>query len=253
MSNTCGTCNKSASSRDLIRCFGKCQTAFHPICIDPRMDSWIKTFRECTFAKFVCLGCQNSTLFDASAEFSGLNEQISQVSQSVNLLAEKFEASFDKFNTEASRIMMQFNSNSASIPPHTTPSSIINLHNAASGTSRAFINPSDCIIGSCSAVDESIKAAVFKDRKFVYASKFNTATTVEDLRKFLGQKLSVPENELECRLLVSANQDVTRLNFVSFKIGVDPGLFDKLLLPDSWPSGILVREFIARPKNSRQF
>lgn len=254
--NICGTCSKSASSRDLIRCFGKCRTAFHPNCVDAKMDIWLKTFKECPFAKFMCLDCQHNSLGDASAEISGLNDQIDQVSHSVKLLTDKLETSFEKINNEATKIMKQLNLAPPVTPSHFASTSNANQHNVAAASfvsRRSFIPPTDCIIGSCSVVDESIKAAAYIDKKFVYASKFNISTTSDVLCKFLSLKIGVSEEDFECRILLAANQDVSRLNFVSFKIGVDPALFNKLLQPDIWPSGILVREFVNRPKNQRQF
>ena len=105
----------------------------------------------------------------------------------------------------------------------------------------------DVIVGTCSDVAESVKSV--PDRKLVYASKFANSTSPDGLRTFLCTKLDVPIDAIDCRLLVSANQDVSKLNFVSFKIGVDPELFTKLLHPNIWPTGVLVREFISRPKN----
>lgn len=43
--------------------------------------------------------------------------------------------------------------------------------------------------------------------------------------------------------LIKQGTDVNSLNFISFKVGVDPKYRSAALDPSSWPKGILFREF----------
>lgn len=104
---------------------------------------------------------------------------------------------------------------------------------------------SNVIIGSC--VEDSLRSVPV--RKYIHASRFLNSTTTDAVKKYLHNKLQLPEEEIDCRLLVAANQDVSKFNFISFKIGINPASFDKLLHPDVWPMGVVIREFVLRPKN----
>ena len=49
--------------------------------------------------------------------------------------------------------------------------------------------------------------------------------------------------------LVPKEKDVSGLTFVSFKIGLNPGMKDLAIDPASWPSGLQFRQFMDLPKN----
>ena len=251
MSNNCGKCKKPASNRDLIRCYGKCKTGYHPTCVDYKMDSWSKMFKECPYAKFVCFECQNDIEYSTTSDLLGLKEQLFQLSQSVLALTCKVDAGFEKFELELADRVNLLNQSAVTKHPIFTGVNVqpeVATDDATISANRRINLPlSDCIIGSCHEMDETIKTV--PDRKFVYASRFSNNTVPEAICKFLSGKLAVSESEFECRLLVSANQDISRFNYISFKIGVHPDLFSKLLRPEVWPTGVLVREFVSRPKN----
>ena len=130
--------------------------------------------------------------------------------------------------------------------------SIANPGTPVDESSNNSINPPvNVIFGSCTDVEDNFGLKAVPERKYIYASRFASSTTTESIKKYLGRKLLLAEDEMDCRLLVAANQDVSRYNFISFKIGISPGMFEKLLHPDVWPKGVIIREFIERPKNTR--
>lgn len=253
MSNNCGKCKKPASSRDLLRCYGKCKIGFHPNCIDYKMDSWGKLFKECPYAKFICLDCQGDSDGFMSAELLCLKEEFCRLAEIVDALTAKIDYGMQKVVHDVSEKIDQINNRTSAAAMQSAHESGGLIHQDGVDVSpkpairRIYKPQSECIVGSCVDVDETIKAAQVK--KHIYASKFSNSTVPAALCKFLSGKLAVSETDFDCHLLVSANKDVSQLNFVSFKIGVDPDLFDKLLQPDIWPSGVLVREFVTRSKN----
>lgn len=241
MSKQCGKCKVSASSRELIRCFGSCKTAYHPLCVDSKMDSWGKLFKECPYAKFVCSECQRDSDNTTAAELMYVKDKITNLSDMVMTLSKRIDDGFKKIDLDSSERL----SRDTQLAPAADDARRVY---SANGSSVPILRPpTGCIIGSCKDAEETIKAA--QEKKYIYASKFSNATLPAAVSKFLSEKLGVSEDVFDCRLLVSANKDVSLLNFVSFKIGIDPELFQKLLQPDIWPCGVLVREFVHRPKN----
>lgn len=89
-------------------------------------------------------------------------------------------------------------------------------------------------------------------RKFwLHLSGFNPNISDDDMRVIILRCLNTNEN-IELFRLVPKGKDISSLSFLSFKIGVDPSLKQLALNPATWPVGILLREFVARPKNSIQ-
>lgn len=82
MSN-CEKCKKATDSRErtTIRCFGRCRKLYHYACVDWNFEKFGKLFKECPYARFVCLECQGyeeDTLYE---EFNKINLFIMEMKQ----------------------------------------------------------------------------------------------------------------------------------------------------------------------------
>ena len=87
-------------------------------------------------------------------------------------------------------------------------------------------------------------------RWWLYLSGFLPTITDADVKKIVSRCLDLgDDNTIEVIRLVAKGTDVSKLTFVSFKIGVDPCFKQQALLASSWPAGILFREFIDMSKN----
>jgi hypothetical protein len=200
------------------------------------MDNWVKIFKDCPYAKFVCLSCQGNEDSTHWSELNNLKVQVGRICATVDALSNKLDAGFDKIQ------------HAALLVEKGVAQRVRSAEGSSSyGSVHVQDSVSECITGSCNDAEETLMAA--KEKKYIYASKFSNTTLPSEVSKFLSKKLDVSADLLDCRLLVSPNKDVSRLNFVSFKIGVDLELFQKLLQPDIWPCGVMVREFTFRSKN----
>lgn len=75
--------------------------------------------------------------------------------------------------------------------------------------------------------------------KSIYISRFNTATTPDDIASFIKNEIqNIDENDFSTRLLVKKDADLSKLTFVSFRVMCNKALFIKLMNPDFWPNGI---------------
>ena len=77
---------------------------------------------------------------------------------------------------------------------------------------------------------------------WLYLSGFHPQVTAEDIEKIVGQCLPI-DGPLRATKLVPKDVDISRLTFVSFKVGLSPTSKDAALLPATWPKGIRFREF----------
>lgn len=87
--------------------------------------------------------------------------------------------------------------------------------------------------------------------KWIFVSRLHKDIKDDDLNSFIMDKFAINEPKIVRmkRKLESNDRD-----YVSFKIGVPEDKFDQLLNASSWPSRILIKEFINyRPSSSNNF
>lgn len=230
----CATC-KNVTFDKFVSCSGMCNKVFHGSCIKVG-NGTVQLLNSSTNLKWFCDECADiagkliRNMEDVMKMMLKISTDIKDINRDPPTLDRRITRSTKKNMVES---LQKDGDGITSFSPTTAQSS----HQLNSPV----------IIGTCNDAADLIKSA--PERKFVYASKFANSTTIETLRSFLSGKLNVNEDVIDCRMLVSANQDITKYNFISFKIGVDSDMFQRLLQPDLWPSGVLVREFISRPKN----
>lgn len=98
----------------------------------------------------------------------------------------------------------------------------------------------------------SLVATAEPEQFWLYLSGFHRQVTSEDVSKVVRCCLHT-ESEAKVVMLVPKNVDMSRLTFISFKVGLPVDLKDAALLPSTWPQGIRFREFENKPaKNHRR-
>ena len=80
------------------------------------------------------------------------------------------------------------------------------------------------------------------ERFWLYLSKICADVTAEAVCAMTKANLSI-ENDPTVVKLVPKGKPIESLSFVSFKIGLDSALKQKALDPETWPEGLLFREF----------
>lgn len=95
MSKICEKCKASCSSREGLRCYGSCQRIFHPTCIDWNFEKYTKLFKDCSYAKFVCLECQEINDISKQEYIVSLQEQVEEIKE---LVIQNTKENADKVN-----------------------------------------------------------------------------------------------------------------------------------------------------------
>lgn len=238
MSNNCGKCKGNASNRELLRCFGGCKKAFHPGCIDNfKVDQWGKFFKDCPFAKFICMDCQNSEAHNFS-QISMLKDSLKDVINSVNELSAKVDSKFNEININ----MLAVDRHSQ----HASTSLAGEL-----GSVNANVSTYAQIVGTGDTSD-AIQTVAVKKNQYLYVSHLHPSTVAENMRSYVSSKLNMTLSDIDCWPLIPKNRDVNSLNFISFKVGLPEDVFERTLAPEFWPTGTSIRRFIInnRQKNS---
>lgn len=102
-----------------------------------------------------------------------------------------------------------------------------------------------CNIGSKQPLGDVVSVPICKneDQKFwLYLSRIRPDVTIEAVSAMAKANLNL-DGDPSVVKLVPKDKNINTLSFVSFKVGLDPVLKSAALNPETWPEGILFREF----------
>lgn len=103
----------------------------------------------------------------------------------------------------------------------------------------------NCCVGSKQPLDNVVSVLVCKneDPKFwLYLSRIRPDVSIEVVSAMVKANMDIDDNLVVVKL-IPKEKDITTLTFVSFKVGLDPSMKSKALDPETWPQGVLFREF----------
>lgn len=86
-------------------------------------------------------------------------------------------------------------------------------------------------------------------RFWLYLSRVSRRVTEAQIAKLAADRLGT--TDIIATRLVAKGRDVSKMKFISFKVGMHADLKNKALFPSSWPEGLVVREF--EDRNSENF
>lgn len=104
----------------------------------------------------------------------------------------------------------------------------------------------DKAIEGTSDVVSSIK--VVEATEWFHVSRFDPGVDTEEMKKWMAGILD--NTKITCIKLLPRNRNQDELTFISFKLGVEKSLADKVLDPSIWPKNVTVKSFESRPYNS---
>jgi hypothetical protein len=79
--------------------------------------------------------------------------------------------------------------------------------------------------------------------KWVYVTKLHPNTSEDDVVNYVTSKLVISKDKIKCSKLVTADSDLSKMDFVSFKILVQSPKYVELLHNKFWPKNVTSREF----------
>ena len=260
----CGACSEEINELEPVRC-GFCEAVFHiqPQCIGFNLRTCKDAFSKGA-VMFICPPCKselsgrsirayiadlNSPQPNQSDSSNGLALQLQQLSGLVEVLSKKV----DNITSTPAR----------NIVPGGSP-----LPAAASGSknplwprlSGSVKRPRNEIVPP--AVNRGTKQMSFDNLSlssfmpavppptfWLYLSGFHPLVTDDDVKTIVSRCLDSAD-VLNVTRLVPKGMDVSKMTFVSFKIGLDPALKPLALNAENWPAGLMFREFVDQSKNT---
>lgn len=75
----------------------------------------------------------------------------------------------------------------------------------------------------------------------IYVSKLSTVTTCEDVKGYISSNSSIDIADFEVHRLTKKHQDISKLNFLSFKIDTNSEIAEQLLRNEFWPRHVFAK------------
>lgn len=90
--------------------------------------------------------------------------------------------------------------------------------------------------------------------KWLHISRLHPGSSENDIISFVASHCNVQSSLLKCKRLIKPDVNPTNQSFATFKLGVPEVVLSKMLKPEMWPTGTMIRKFVYRaqtndPKN----
>ena len=248
--SACDHCARSVKEEDSITCMAFCDKVFHLKCTaTPTTPTklnkpFVKIVQECSNLLWMCDDCAKlmkmmkfksavSSLGDAISEITAKQEsmhteikkQLAKQGQQIALLSKRINPLTP--TREAGNFFRQ--------TPTQPPSKRRRDDEAATNQQ---------LLGGTKAVTDSSVVTVPEpvELLWIYLSRIHPSVERDAAEKMVNDCLPSVDS-VKVIPLIRQGADTSRLSFISYKVGVDPKFRESALNTDTWPKGILFREF----------
>lgn len=256
----CNICNATvAVGSGTVTCYGLCKQMFHSTCIKVSRSVTTELSQNPNL-HWYCDTCVNSSSFNA---FLNLGQRMSETTDSVRALIAMLENTLvdtlGKFNRMTNQVDKLSNLQAhdqrhmmgkrvRSPSPETSNVVLQNPVRIAHPLTYGIKKVSDGVLG----VQQKKRNTGPSDpdcMKTVFVTRCAPNTTEADILKYLlSNSIIEEENEIFCKKLVPSGREISQLNFISFKLGVnDLKVYDALISASTWPENVAVRDFVENP------
>ncbi|XP_055524673.1 uncharacterized protein LOC129718196 [Wyeomyia smithii] len=241
MENVCDQCAKPAQADgDNIRCMGFCNQIAHVMCAKMN-SSFLKILRERKNLFWMCDECvklmkmtrfkeaMSSVSCAVSSTQDRHAEALSELKQAIKANGEHVEKLSKKVIETASTPLSS--RNEAREPPKkrrreeqtkTNPPLLVRTKSSSSQTIMTVSPP--------------------KELFWLYLSRIHPSVKTEAIVELAKESLQCNE-PIKVIPLLKRNADLSTMNFISFKVGMDKKYRDIALDVETWPRGVVFREF----------
>lgn len=254
----CGQCKRPiGATAQTTLCNGFCNMTFHLECagIDRTIANCIKKnpniiwlcdickdlMSNCSFMHLI-KNCDPSThqpQHNIVNDLQRLEEQIANNSKLIQEVCVQLKKQPVSSNTRSA------SSNFRSVSIDLTGSENGQDHPLNPPESSSSGNNHNVVIGTAD-MDPDIKFTSVAAKKMLFVSRVAATTSDEDFKKYVLDKFNVSESS--CYRIVPRVFEDNPRDYVSYKITVSASDLEKLMSPCVWPAGILVKEFLNRPR-----
>ncbi|XP_058456595.1 uncharacterized protein LOC131433992 [Malaya genurostris] len=239
MANACDRCAKTVKSEeDFVECSGFCHHLVHMKCAKLNKP-FLKVLDENPNLFWICDECCKLI------KLARFRDSVSSFGSAFASIAERTESIFAELKAEIKKNSQQISRLSRKVPVSSPlPPKPDGFGPNAKRRREDSSEPSKTLEGCRKPSDNCNIATVPTPCSLVwiYLSRFHPSVSKEMVSQLTKDGLQCSE-DVTVIPLVKKDVDVNTLNFVSFKVGILPKFREAALNPDTWPQGVLFREF----------
>lgn len=241
MTSACDRCAKTIKRTDeVITCMGFCDHVVHLRCgsIDKTLNDSISDLPNLHWM------CDECTKLVKIARFrktvSSLGHTITELTKYQETANAELKSVLAKHSEQIAELSNRINVATPSLPASATSVNRRATKRRRTENDKPTVKP--LIGGTKSSVDIGIATVQPPKPMFwIYLSRLHPSVKSESVEKLTMDCLNC--DSAKAIPLIKKGTDVNSLNFISFKVGVDPKYRAIAVDPSSWPKGILFREF----------
>lgn len=237
MADLCGNCKAVGNGKEeMVPCSGVCHKLYHLKCANINITTYNNLIKNKQL-RWYCLDCSNINLFAIINKLDVLSSNLAKLTSGFADVAALLKNSL----AQDSGIINKF----------------INSNNSVNSYANAIVSEMDSlqIVGDTYGVAEPdpfiVPVVPSEKLNYLYISHLSPSTSTDNVTSFLNKKLELEDNLklISIRSLVAKDKNLSELSFISFKIGLPPTLYNKVLCGSFWPAGVLVRPFVDKRRS----
>ncbi|XP_065089757.1 uncharacterized protein LOC135710956 [Ochlerotatus camptorhynchus] len=236
--SACDRCAKTVKpDEDHIECMGFCDQVYHVRCINLNLP-FVRILREKINLFWMCDECSKLMKY---ARFrntvSSLGNVISTVIGSQLTGLSELKTEMAKNNNQVAQLTHIVN---AATPGTSARPNHDRLSKRRRGDTETPTKPTTGtrVIGTSDTLAVNAPSSLF----WVYLSRFHPSVKRDVVEKLVRDGLRTTE-PVKVVSLVKKATDPLSMNFISYKVGIPMKLKENALNPETWPQGIVYREF----------
>lgn len=239
INNACDRCAKAVKTDDdFIECMGFCEQLMHARCAGLNVP-FIKNIKERNNLFWMCDECVKvmklSRFRSTLHSFTGI---VSSLMQSQQASIAELRDEISKNGRQITQLAEKVNAATPIRPISSLSVSRPTKRRRAESTTR-----SEIITGTRECENRELLIVQPPPEMFwIYLSRFHPSVSVSVVEQLTREGLQT-EEPIKVVSLVKKGTDLSSMNFVSFKVGVHPSLKMVALSPQTWPKGVVFREF----------
>lgn len=249
MSTKCFTCNEPIVNADFIKCEGTCAEKFHSKCVALNKTT-LNAVTSCPNIHWFCHECNNGT--------KAIGTSIDNMKQSVDNLTKSLSSDLLSgfkilTDTLASSLKSIHHSSIGFVADTSNPSKrrrneeISESEPEGQSTTRKkrFIDGSNNNQNGLSLAAAPVPNRQSDERRrSIVVSNISKGISSEYLTNYLSTELQIDGSNIRTTLLKSARIADENIKFLQFRVSIPENLYSKVRDPETWPTGVRVRDYV---------
>lgn len=246
MSTKCFTCKEPIINADFIKCEGTCAEKFHSKCVALNKAT-LNAITSCPNVHWFCHECNNGT----KAIGTSIDNMRNAVEGLTNSMSSDLLNGFKMLTNTLASSLSSIHRSSLNFGAD-TGSSMKRRRNETGNESESegepiarkkrFTGSNNSSNGTLIAAEISSKSD--EHRRSIVVSNIAKGISADYLTNYLSNELQIDGSNIRTTSLKPARIADDQLRFLQFRVSVPENVYNKVMAPETWPTGVRVRDYV---------